>query len=167
MTAACKHDALQRRIGIVKRTTSVGLSTQRESDYIRGNADGATGAAAAGVDSQVVGATALAAASGEALRVVAAAHVSPLAERGLAEQDGAGVAQLGHDVGVAGHDAAEEGPAARGRLQVVLGANVVLDGKGDAVQRTTDLAVLTLCIALGGNGEDIGVHLHDGAGLRI
>ncbi len=145
------------------RTTAVGLGAEGEGDHVGRDANSASRAAAAGVHGQVVRAAALSAAAGEALRVVAAAHISPLAESGLAKEHSAGVAELGHDVRVAGHDATQESPASCCRLHVVLGANVILDGEGDAVQRTTQRSVLALQVALRGNGKDIGVDLQNRA----
>lgn len=145
-------------------TTSVSLGTQSKGNNVGSNTDTAARAAAAGVDSQVVGAADLATTAGVALRVVVAAHISPLAETSLAEEHGAGVAQLADNVGVSRHDVAQKGPAAGACLQVVLGGDVVLDNKGDAVQRASDLAALALSISLGGNGEGVGIDLDDGAG---
>lgn len=149
---------------VKKLTTTVSLSAERESNRVSRDTNTAAGAATAGIDSQVVSAANLATTAGVALGVVVGAHISPLAERGLSEQDGAGLAELLDDVGVAGHDVAEKGPATGRGLHVVLGGDVVLDGEGDAVERTADLALASLGITLGGNGKDVGVELQDGAG---
>lgn len=145
-------------------TTSIGLCAQGKGNDVGSNTNTAARAAATGVDSQIVGAADLATTARVALGVVVAAHISPLAEASLAEEHGAGVAQLADDMRVSRHDVAQEGPAAGAGLQVVLGGDVVLDDEGDAVQRASDLALLALSISLGGNGEEVGVDLDDGTG---
>jgi hypothetical protein len=149
---------------LLQLTTSISLGSQGKGNDVGRNTNSAAGAAAAGVDGQVVGAAALATAAGVALGVVVASHVRPLAESGLAEQNGAGIAQLFDNKSITGDDAAEQSPAAGAGVEVVLGGDVVLDDKGDAVQRAPDLASLALSISLGGNGEDVGVDLNDGTG---
>ena len=67
-------------------------------------------------------------------------------------------------MGVPGHNAAQQGPAASSSLHTVLGGDVVLDNEGDTVERTTDLALGTLLIQLLRNGEGIRVELQEGTG---
>lgn len=152
----------QRQATSTPLTTSVSLSAQGKGDDIGSDTNTAAGAAAAGVDRQVVGASALATTAGVALGVVVASHVRPLAERGLAEEHGASIAQLLDDEGITRHNVAQQRQAAGARLQVVRGGDVVLDDEGNAVQGATDLALLALGIALRSNGEQVGVDLDDG-----
>lgn len=151
---------------MTRLTTSIGLCAQSKGNDVGSNTNTAARAAATRVDSQVVGAADLATTAGVTLRVVVAAHISPLAETSLTEEHSTGVAQLADDKGVSRHNVAQEGPAAGTGLQVVLGGDVVLDNEGDAVQRATDLAALALSISLGGNGEGVRVDLDYGTGER-
>lgn len=64
---------------------------------------------------------------------------------------------------IAGDDVAEERPAARGGLETVLGGDVVLDGKGNAVQRTSAFTLCALGVALCCDGEGVGVDLENRA----
>jgi hypothetical protein len=144
-------------------TTAISLGTQRKGDGVGSNTSTATGRATTRVHSKVVRAANLTTASRVTLRVVIAAHISPLTQSSLAEKHSASLAELLDDVRIAGHDATEKSPATSSGLQAVLGSDVVLNGKGNAVERTADLASGTLGIALGGDGEDVGVDLHHGA----
>lgn len=144
-------------------TTAISLSAQRKGDGVGSNTGTATRRATTRVHSKVVRAANLTTTSRVTLRVVIATHISPLTKSSLAEKHSASFTELLDDVRIAGHDATEESPATGGSLHAVLGSDVVLDGKGNAVERTADLASRTLGIALGGDGEDVGVDLHHGA----
>ncbi|KAI6777198.1 hypothetical protein HG530_001143 [Fusarium avenaceum] len=146
-----------------KLTTAVSLSTERERDDISTNSNTATRGAATGVNGQVISAANLTSATRVSLRVVVAAHVSPLAQRSLAEEHGAGVAELLDDVGIAGHDVAEKSPAAGGGLETVFGGDVVFDGEGDAMERTANFALCSFGVALSCDGEGVGVDLQNRA----
>lgn len=149
------------------RTASVSLGAEGEGSDIRSDADSASRAAAAGVDGKVVRAAALPAATRKALRIVAAAHVGPLAQRGLAKEHSSGVTKLGYNMGITRDPAAKKSPAASSSLHIVVGANVVLDRERNAMQGAADLACLALSIALSGDGESIGVDLENGAIMAI
>ena len=103
----------------------------------------------------------MSAAGRESLGVVVAAHVRPLTQAGLAEQHSSGIAKLLDDVRVAGGHAAKKGPATSRGLHVVLGGDVVLHREGDAVEGPADSATGALSVALGGNGECVGVNLQE------
>lgn len=86
--------------------TTIRLRAQRESNGIRRNTNSTPRATTARVKCEVVRASALTPSSREPFRVVVAAHIGPLTQSGLAEQDGAGFAKALHHVSVTGDDAA-------------------------------------------------------------
>lgn len=148
-------------------TTSVSLSSQRESNAVGADTNTATRRTASRVHGKVVRASALSATARVSLGVVVASHVRPLTERSLSKQDGTSGTQLRNDVSITGHAATQQSPATGRGLQVVLGTDVVLDGEGDSVKRAAVFALLALLIALCGNGKHIWVDLHDGAGFQL
>ena len=90
-----------------------------------------------------------------------AAEVGPFRQVGLAEHDGSGSPQPGHDRGVARHPAADERERARRRLHRVVGRDVVLEQDRDPVQRTAAPAGPSLGITPGGDLQGVGVGLDD------
>lgn len=148
----------------MRLTTAVSLSTERECNNIGSDTYTATRAATTRVDSKVVRAANLTTARRVALGVVVASHISPLTESSFTEEYGTGLAELSYDVSITGNHTAEKGPATGGGFQVILGADVVLDSEGDAVEGTSDLAVASFRITLSSNGEKIRVDLEDGPG---
>lgn len=147
-----------------KLTTTIRLSTQSKRHLVARDGHTGTGATATGVDGEVVGVAALATATRVALGVVVGAHVRPLTERSLAQQDRTRLAQTMHDVRIARDDGADEGPAARGGLHLVLTGDVVLDQEGDAVQGTAHGTLLAFGIQRLGNGHGVGVELQHRTG---
>lgn len=148
---------------LLELTTAIRLSAKGKGNSINRDRHTAARAAATRVHGQVVRTPALTATSRVALRVAVAAHIGPLAQRGLAEEDGAGLAQPLDDKGIARHDASQEGPAARRRLEVVLGGDIVLDCERDAVQGAAHAAGGSLGVHLRGNCQSVGVHLQQRA----
>jgi hypothetical protein len=66
------------------------------------------------------------------------AHVRPLAQVGLAEDERAGLAQASHDGGVAARDVVLEGERARGGRDRLGRLDVVFDENGNPVERPRD-----------------------------
>lgn len=147
---------------LISHTTSVSLGTKGNGDQVSTDGHTGTGAATTGVDGEVVGAAALTTTGSETLGVVVRAHIRPLTQRTLAQQESTGLAHAVDDKGITGHDAAEQSPATSGSFHAVLGGNVVLDNEGNAVQGTADLALGTLLIQRLSNGVGIRVELQDG-----
>ncbi len=104
-----------------------------------------------------VGVAGLAAARAPAGDGVVAAEVGPLAEVGLAQHHGAGVAQPAHKVGVVRAEALQGQRAGTGGHR--CGVDVVLQQQRDAMQRTTQASFAALAVACGGFLQGIGVEL--------
>jgi hypothetical protein len=105
----------------------------------------------------------LATTSSESLRVVVRTHIGPLTQSTLAKEKSTGLAHAVDDVRVAGHNTAEQSPAAGCGLHTVLAGNIVLHNERDTVERSTDLAMGALLVQLLGDGECIGVELQNRA----
>ena len=90
-----------------------------------------------------------------------AAEVGPFRQVRLAEHDGPGRPQAGHDRRVARHPAADQRERARGRLHRVVGRDVVLEQDRDAVQRTAAPAGPSLGVTPRGDLEGGRVGLDD------
>ena len=108
-------------------------------------------AGAAGVAVEHVGVAGLAAPAAPAAGRVEAAEVGPLAEVGLAEDDGAGGAQARGDGGVLVRRVADQRQRAGGGRHAVGGVDVVLEQDRDAVQRPAHVAVAALAVELPGD----------------
>ena len=93
------------------------------------NANSTARAATPRVYSQVIGAAALTSATREALGIVVAAHVSPLAERSLAKENGTGITELSDNVSITRYSAAEKRQATGRGFEVVFCSDIVLDLK--------------------------------------
>lgn len=139
------------------------LRPQRKRYDIVCHCNCAPGTTASGVDGEVVRAARLPAPRRVAFAVVVRSHVRPFAEGRFAEEDGAGLAQLGYYEGVAGDDGAEQGEAAGGCFELVFGGDVVLYEEGDAVEGAAHAVVGAFGVESCGDGEDVGVQLEDGA----
>ncbi|KYK56355.1 hypothetical protein DCS_03355 [Drechmeria coniospora] len=137
-----------------------------------GDGDGAARRRAVGVVLLVVGADGLAAGGRPAVGRVEAAHVGPLRHVGLAEDDGAGAAQLGDDGAVARHRRADERVRAGRRVHGVGRGDVVLDEDGHAVEggaagRAGAVAVAPVLVEAARDVDGVGVDLDDGAQLVV
>jgi hypothetical protein len=88
-------------------------------------------------------------------------EVRPLAEIGLAEDHGAGVAQPRDEKRVDRRDRSLERERPRGRLHAVVRRNVVLDQDGDAVERAARALRLSLEVEGVGGGQRVGIDLND------
>ncbi len=106
-----------------------------------------------------IGVVGLAAAPAPAAGGAGRAEVGPLAEVGLAEDDGAGLAQLPGDERVPRRLRAEQRERARRGFHLVGGGDVVLDEDRDAVQRPAHPSGVALLIHLVGDRAGVGVHL--------
>jgi hypothetical protein len=144
--------------------TAVGLGTKSNGDQVGTNSNTGTGAATTGVNGEVVGTAALATTGTEALGVVVRAHISPLTQGTLAQEQSTGLTHAVNNVGITGDNATEQSPATSSGLHTIFGGDVVLDNERDTVQRATDIALGTLIIQLLGNSERIRVVLQDGTG---
>ncbi len=70
------------------------------------------------------------------------------------------MAKFGNDVGVSGHNGAEESPAARCGFHFVFGGDIVFDDQRDAVKWAADVASSSFGIEGGGDLKEVGVNLH-------
>src|SRR5438445_111706 len=90
-----------------------------------------------------------------------AAKVGPLAQGGLAENDGAGGAQLGGHRGVTGRRRSYQAQRTGSRLHAVPGIDVVFEHDGDAVQWTAHTSSSALRVQLQRDGLSIRIDFDD------
>src|SRR3989442_16762 len=83
------------------------------------------------------------------------ADVSPLTEIRLAENDGAGRAQLARNERIFGRPGANQGQRSRSGHHLVRGIDVVFDKYGNAVQRTTRTLGFAFLVKGIGDGERV------------
>lgn len=82
----------------------------------------------------------------------------------MTQQHAAGCAELRHNGGLGGVPAAEQDECALAGVVLVVGVVVVLDEKGDAVQRSAHVALLPLGVHGVGDAKGIGVDFAYGMG---
>lgn len=82
----------------------------------------------------------------------------------MAQQHAAGCAELRYNGGLGGVAAAEQDKCALAGVVLVVGVVVVLDEKGDAVQWSSDIALLPLGVHGIGDTEGIGIDFADRMG---
>ena len=105
----------------------------------------------------------LAAAAAPPAGRAARAEVGPLAEVGLAQDDGAGLSEPGHQRRIGGRRSARHGQRARGGEHAVAGVDVVLEQHGNAVEWPP---FARLGVKLVGDRQRVGVQLDHRPQLR-
>jgi hypothetical protein len=135
---------------------AVGLGADADEGEAGRDRGAGAGARAAGVVVEGVGVAGEAAAAAPAGGGAWGAEVGPLAEVGLAEDDDAGLAQVGDEGGVDERAVIGEGEGAGGGDEAA-DVDVVLDHDRDAVEGAADVACGAFAVEAGGVGEGVGV----------
>ncbi len=97
---------------------------------------------------------------------MAGPEVCPLAEIGLAENHGAGRAQLLSDKRIAGGDGAGKGKRSGGGHHAIGSIDVVFDEYGNAVQRAARAFLMALLVESIGDRQRVGIQLDNGVDGR-
>ena len=140
---------------------AVGLGADGDCGAVRRGRGAGARAGATGVAVDGVGVVALPAAARPAAGGREAAKVGPLAQGGLAENDGAGGAQLGGHRGVTGRRRSYQAQRTGSRLHAVPGIDVVFEHDGDAVQWTAHTSGSALRVQLQRDGLSIRIDFDD------
>ena len=149
-------------VGLRRRhDRAAGLGSDRCSREVRRDRDRRSGARAGRTAIERVRIPGLPAARAPAARGVRRAEVRPLAQVGLAEDDGAGVAQARHDERILWRSGADQRERSGRRHHAVCGGDVVLDDDRDAVQRAARAAGLALRVELVRNRQRVGIDLDE------
>ena len=95
------------------------------------------------------------------------AEIRPFAEVGLAQQNGAGIAQQAGNGRIFRRRRTEQREGAGTSLRFVGGVDVVFQKNGDAVQGSAYVILLALVVARFGDRQRIGIDFDDGVQLRV
>ncbi len=157
------HHAADRRR---RDDRAVGLGAHGQRGQAGGDRRAGAGTRAAAIAVERIRVAREATACAPAAHRLGRAHIGPLAQVGLADDDGAGGAQLRSHVGVAFGPHAGQRQRTGGRAHAVAGGDIVFQQDGDAVQRTAHAPGGTLAVHLQRQLERFGIDLDDGVDAR-